>query len=163
MSDLCRITGNKSRNVTTLLAAEFPPLPTDVNGRGDKLISFRTMAYVQANIFLAAPYQTPREDLSQRATRELQALLSTYFEDVLGMKGASGVVSNRPLALRCTPQKPTTDPALVDPALVDPALAVATPAAPLPADPTPAGADRNQTLPRRSKAGKGGRKGAGTK
>ena len=25
MSDLCRVTGNKSRNITTLLAAEFPP------------------------------------------------------------------------------------------------------------------------------------------
>ena len=55
MSDLCRVTGNKSWNVTTMFAAEFPPLRTDVNGRGDKLISFRTMACVQANIFLAAP------------------------------------------------------------------------------------------------------------
>ena len=84
------------------------------------------------------PYQTPKEDLFQRATsfqdsieeafksdyntddvsshpdyrKELQSRLSTYYEDedVLGMKGASGVVSTRPLALRRTPQKPTTDP-----------------------------------------------------
>ena len=35
---LCRVTGNKSRNVTTLLAVESLPLPTDVNERGDKLI-----------------------------------------------------------------------------------------------------------------------------
>ena len=35
--------------------------------------------------------------------KELQSLLSTYYEDVLGMKGASGVVLTRPLALRRTP------------------------------------------------------------
>ena len=78
-------------------------------------------------------------------------MLSTYYEDVLGMTGASGVV---PLALRRTPQKPTTDPAPMDPA-----PAVATPAAPQPADPTPAGADSAPATP--PKAGKGGRKGAG--
>ena len=33
-SDLCRVTCNKSRNITTLHAGEFPPLPTDLNGRG---------------------------------------------------------------------------------------------------------------------------------
>ena len=165
MSDLCRVTGNKSRNITTLLAASSSlPLPTDLNGRGDKLISFRAMAYVQANIFLVAPCQTPKdsEDLFQRATssqesieeafksdyntndvsshpdyrKELQALLSTYYEDVLDMKGASGVVSTRPLALCRMPQKQTTDPAPADPA-----PAVAAPVAPPPTDPMPASAE----------------------
>ena len=32
------------------------------------LISFRTMAHVQADVFLSAPYQTPKDELFQRAT-----------------------------------------------------------------------------------------------
>ena len=90
-----------------------------------------------------------------------------YHEDVLGMKGASGVVSTRPLALRRTPQKPTTDPAPLDPAPVDPAPAVGG----LHAGGPPAGgpharwrqpgADSAVATP--PKAGKGGRKGARTK
>ena len=69
VSDLCKATRAKSRNVgtSTLLAAKFPPLPNDF-GRGDMLMSFRTMAYMQANIFLSAPYQTPKDELFQRAT-----------------------------------------------------------------------------------------------
>ena len=81
MSDLCRVTGNKSRKITTLLAAEFPPLPTDLNGRGDQLISFRTMAYVQANMFLAAPCQTPKEDLFQRATSFQESIEEAFKSD----------------------------------------------------------------------------------
>ena len=77
-SDLCKVTGTKSRNVATLLTAKLPPLPNDFgpplpwtifgpplpNDFGpplpnvtspterfcDMLISFRTMACVQANI-----------------------------------------------------------------------------------------------------------------
>ena len=88
------------------------------------------MAYVQSNVFLTAPY---KEELFQRATsfqesledaftgktryktsdisshpdyrKELHTLLSEYYEDVLDMKGASGVVATRPLALHRTPQK----------------------------------------------------------
>ena len=64
MSDLCKVTVTKSRNVATLLAAKLPPLPNDF-GRGGILISFRMMAYVQANIFLSAPCQTPKDELFQ--------------------------------------------------------------------------------------------------
>ena len=104
MSDLCKVTITKSRNVATLLVAKFPPLLNNF-GQGCMLISFRTMAYVQANIFLSAPYQTPKDGLFQRATSfqdsleeelkifyatddisrhpdyraELQTLLSTYY------------------------------------------------------------------------------------
>ena len=73
MSDLCNITRTKSRNVATLLAAKFPPLPNDF-GRGDMLISFKTMEHVQANIFLSAPNQTPKDELFQRATSVQESL-----------------------------------------------------------------------------------------
>ena len=125
MSDLCKATGTKSRNISTLLDAEFPALLTDPPGRCDKLISCRTISYVQANILLAAPFQSPRDELFQRATsfqesleeemkteyktkdvsshpdyrRELLALLSTYYEDLLDLKGACGVAVTRTLAL----------------------------------------------------------------
>ena len=104
MSDLCKVTRTKSRNVATLLAAKFPPLPNNF-GQGDMLISFRAMVYVQANIFVSTPDQTPKDGLFQRATSfqdsveeelkthyatddisrhpdyraELQTLLSTYY------------------------------------------------------------------------------------
>ena len=64
MSYLCKVTRTKSRNVATLLAAKFPPLPNDF-GQGNMLISFRTMAHVQANILVSAPYQTPKDGLFQ--------------------------------------------------------------------------------------------------
>ena len=98
------------------------------------LISFRTMAYAQANIFLSAPYQTPKDELFQQATSfqesleeelkihyatndinrhpdyraELQSLLSTYYKELLGIAGASGVKAPRPLALARTPKQPPT-------------------------------------------------------
>ena len=46
------------------------------------LISFRTMVYVQANIFLLAPYQTPKDQLFQRATSfqdSLQEELKAHY------------------------------------------------------------------------------------
>ena len=64
MSDLCRGASNKSRNITTLLAVEFPPLPTDLNGRGDKLISFRTMAYRRPTYSWWCPVRSPRKTSS---------------------------------------------------------------------------------------------------
>ena len=46
------------------------------------------------------------------------ALLTSYYEGVLGMAGASGVTAPRALALSCTPQKLHTpaDPPPADPA-----------------------------------------------
>ena len=181
-----QVTGTKSRNVLTLLAAEFPPLQGDC-GRGDKLISFRTMAYVQANVFLTAPYQTPKDELFQRATsfqesledafkkeyktsdvsshpdyrKELHTLLSKHYEDVLDMKGASGVVATRPLALRRTPQKKPADPGPADPAPADTACADPAPADPAPADPAQA-ADPAPAAVSPPKPGRG-RKGARNK
>ena len=82
ISYLCKVTRTKSRNVATLLAAKFSPLPNDF-GLGDLLISFRTVAYVQANILpLLAPYQTPKDELSQRATSfqdSLEGELKTHY------------------------------------------------------------------------------------
>ena len=107
---------------------QVPSLLNDF-GLGDMLISFRTIANVQAKIFVSAPYQTPKDWLFQRATSfqdsieeelkihystndisrhpdyrtELQILLSTYFEELLGIAGASEVKAPRPLAPACTP------------------------------------------------------------
>ena len=90
------------------------------------------MAYVQANILLTGPYATPSEGLFKRASsfqesleaelkahyktadpgrapeyrKELLTLLTTYYEVVLGMAGASGVTAPRALALSRTPKKP---------------------------------------------------------
>ena len=148
MSDLCKVAGTKSRNIATLLAAKFPPLPNDF-GRGNMLISFRTMAYVQANTLLSELYLTSKDELFQRATSfqesleeelkahyatedisrhpdyraELQTLLSTYYEELLGVAGASGVKAPRPLALASTPTKP---PASAAPAPAAPAEEEAT-------------------------------------
>ena len=43
---------------------------------------------------------------------ELLALLTSYYEGVLGMAGASGVTAPRALALSCTPRRtpPTSRP-----------------------------------------------------
>ena len=46
----------KGRTVKNILQDEFPPLDRD-GGKADKLVSFRTMAYVQANIILGAMLQ----------------------------------------------------------------------------------------------------------
>jgi len=87
---------------------------------------------VQANILLTGPYATPSEELFKRASsfqqsleaelkdhyktadpgrapqyrKELLNLLTTYYEVVLGMAGASGVTAPRALALSRTPKKP---------------------------------------------------------
>ena len=79
--DHCKFSGTKSRNVATLLAATFLPLRNDF-GRGDMLISFRTMADVQVNIFLSALYQTPKDELFQRAISFQESLgeeLKTHY------------------------------------------------------------------------------------
>ena len=73
MSDLCKGTGTKSWNGGTLLAAKFPTPPNDF-GLGDLLISVWTMVYVHAHIFLSAPYQTPKNELFQRATSVQESL-----------------------------------------------------------------------------------------
>ena len=87
------------------------------------------MVYLQAIIFLSVTYQTPKDKLFQRATSfqdspeeelkthyatdgnghgisrdsdystELQTLLSTYYEELLDIAGASGMKALRPLAL----------------------------------------------------------------
>ena len=141
MSNSCKVTRTKSRVVATLLAAKFPPLPNEF-GRGDMLISsfFRTMENVQANIFVSAPYQTPKDGLFQRPTSfqdsfeeelkthyatddigrhpdyraELQTLLSTYYEELLGM--ASEVKAPITMAPARTPKKPHHEPAAPAPA-----------------------------------------------
>ena len=102
------------------------------------------MAYVQANILLTAPYTPPSDELFKRASsfqesleaelkthyktedagrhpkyrKELLALLTLYYEGVLGMVRASGVTAPRALALSRTPKKPHTpaDPPPADPA-----------------------------------------------
>ena len=48
----------KGRTVKDILQDEFPPLDQD-GGKVDRLVSFRTMAYVQANMILSASYQVP--------------------------------------------------------------------------------------------------------
>ena len=54
---------------------------------------------------------------------EMQTLLSTYYEELLGIAGASRVKAPRPLALASTPKKlpASADPAPEDPAQVAPA------------------------------------------
>ena len=49
--------------------------------------------------------------------KELLALLTSYYEGVLGMAGASGLTAPRALALSCTPKKPYPpgDPPPADP------------------------------------------------
>ena len=145
---------------------------------GMALISFRTMAYVQANSFLVEPYQTPKEDLFLRATsfqesieeaftsdynsddvtshpdyrKEFHALLSTYYEGVLEMKGASGVTSTSSLALRRTPQKPSTDLLPVDSAAANPVPVAPAPAAPAQGQPlTSRTTQRRRRRPRRGR------------
>ena len=47
------------------------------------VISSRTMAYVQANILLTAPYQTPSDELFKRASsfqESLKAELKTHYK-----------------------------------------------------------------------------------
>ncbi len=89
-------------------------------GTIDRLVSFKTMAYLQSSLLLApqASLHTPREELMERArsyqaTLEvmyvqdhphlgrlihsdprsyLQSLLSQCYEEILNMKGASGAV-----------------------------------------------------------------------
>ena len=89
---------------------------------------------MQVNILLTAPYTTPSDEQFKQASsfqespeaelktyykmkdacrqpeylEELLALLTSYYEGVLGMAGASGVTAPRALALSCTPKKPHT-------------------------------------------------------
>ena len=191
MSDLCKITGAKGKTIAALLDAEFPRLPDD--GKPDLLISSRTMAYVQANILLTGPYATPSEELFKRASsfqqsleaelkdhykkadpgrapqyrKELLTLLTTYYEVVFGMAGASGVTAPRALALCRTPKKP---PQSADAPPADPADDPAAPTAgnaggqgPAPAAAPPAGTAGGQgPAPAASPTGgKGGRGGKG--
>ena len=79
---------SKGRTVATLLDAEFPPWTRAWSGEGsrcqcDKLpvISFRTMAYVQANILLFATYLTPKEELFKRARTFQDSLEAAYKQD----------------------------------------------------------------------------------
>ena len=86
--------------------------------------------------------------------KELLALLSTYYEDLLDLKGASGVATTRPLALRRTPQKPSTGAAPAD--AHEPADAPAPAGAP-----APTGAPAPAASP--AKPNTKGSKAAGTK
>ena len=46
------------------------------------LLSFKTMAYVQAKCFLSAPHQTPKDELFQQATSFQDSFLeelTTYY------------------------------------------------------------------------------------
>ena len=99
-------------------------------------------------ILLTAPYTTPLDELFKRASsfqesleaelktyykmedacrqseylEELLALLTSYYEGVLGMAGASGVTVPRVLALYCTTKKPHTpaDPRRTPPTSLPP-------------------------------------------
>ena len=65
-----KVSVSKRRTVATLFDAELSPLGGE-GGRPeslDKLISLRTMAYVQDNILLCATYMTPKEDLFERVS-----------------------------------------------------------------------------------------------
>ena len=90
------------------------------------------MAYVQANILLTAPCTTPSDELFKRASsfqesleaelktyykmedacrypeylEELLALLTSYYEGVLGMAGASGVTVPRAWHYLALPRSP---------------------------------------------------------
>ena len=55
---LLEVNVSKGRTISTILADEFPPLDQD-GGSADKLVSFRTIAYVQACIELAVTFQVP--------------------------------------------------------------------------------------------------------
>jgi hypothetical protein len=176
MHDLA-VNTSKGTTIATLLDAEFPRLRGD-GERIDKLISFKTVEYVQANIFLCAPKDTLRGELFERARtfqdslentykdvhrstggilnsayrHDLQKVLTEYYEEVLNMKGAGGAAKPRELKFRRS----------VDPA---PPLAEGdrdpTPPPDAEADPPPAaGADPPPAAPERvapspAKAGKG--------
>jgi hypothetical protein len=175
MQDL-KVTPSKGRTIATLLDAEFPKLKGE-GGRIDKLISFKTMAYVQANIFLCAPKDTPRDELFERARtfqdslestykdehrstggildpeyrNDLQKVLTEYYEEVLNFKGASGVSQPRALKFRRSvdPAPPPAPDGDRDP--TPPPAAGADP----PPDPPPAPAPE-RAAPSPAKAGKGG-------
>ena len=65
MTDLLGMSASKGRTIVTILAAEFPRL----RGQVDKLVSFRTMTYVQANILHCTSTHTPREELFEQPDR----------------------------------------------------------------------------------------------
>jgi len=170
---------SKGRTIATLLDAEFPRLRGD-GERIDKLISFKTMAYVQANIFLCAPRDTPRDELFERARtfqdslentykemhrstgwildpeyrHDLHKVLTEYYEEVLNMKGAGGDAKPRELKFRRSVY-PAPPPALAE-GDRDPTPPPDAEADPPPAageDPPPAAPARAAPSP--AKAGKG--------
>ena len=119
---------SKGKTVATLLDAKFTPLRRE-GSRRDKLISFRTIEYVQANILLFATYNVVH-DSGGRAVRAsadvsrlsrvslkadhptsdgtlhsdfrwaLQEEMFQYYEEVLGWEVASGVAPARPRELK---------------------------------------------------------------
>ena len=52
----------KGRSVPAILSAEFPSLERD-GEHVDKLVSFKIMTYVQADMLLSATYASPKEEL----------------------------------------------------------------------------------------------------
>jgi hypothetical protein len=61
MHKLLMVSASKGRTIKTILEAEFQHL----EGQIDKLVSFKTMEYLQANIrvLLTTSYHTPRDEL----------------------------------------------------------------------------------------------------
>ena len=133
------------------------------------LISFRTTAYVQANIFLAAPCQTPKEDF-QRAN-SFQEFIEEASSQILTPTTSAHILT---IARSCKPccrgsersvvdQTPGTSshaseadngPSAggrsdADPAPAVAAPAVAAPAVAAPANPPPTPRPRRSTPPRR--------------
>ena len=125
MTDLLGVSASKGRTIAKILADEFPVL----RGQVDKLVSFRTMTYVQANLMLCTTIHVPSKELLERTRsyqdsleelyikdhpavgrsrrtihpdhrRDLQTLLSQYYEEILTIKGASGVAKTRELKFR---------------------------------------------------------------
>jgi hypothetical protein len=76
---LLEINVSKGRTIGAILADEFPPLDQD-GGRADKLVSFKTIAYVQACIELAVTFQVP----------SLSMFYSTLIPDIYHLLGSKG-------------------------------------------------------------------------
>ncbi len=163
MQDL-KVTPSKGNTIAKILEAEFPALRGD-GGRCDKLVSFKTLTYVQANLFLCAPHHSPGDRLFERARtfqdslvngyneerkpilgimdpayrNDLQKVLAEYYEELMDLPGASGVSKPRALKYRRSVDPVPPPPLPLPPALEEELAPGAE--APVPAPGAAAGAD----------------------
>jgi hypothetical protein len=77
MRKLLMVSAPKGRTIKTILEAEFPHL----EGPIDKFVSFKTMAYLQANILLTTSYHTPTDELMEQARSYQASLEDMYIND----------------------------------------------------------------------------------